>query len=657
MYLTTDSSDPWAVAAGQARACSLSETLQRARSAAAAAGVTRLADVSGLASFGIPVFQAVRPQARLLSVSQGKGLTPMAAMVSALLEAVEQDCAERAELRGRRSCLDALGQDMVRLWAEADRPPSGIRLEPKRERDWIAASNLTSGGTTLLPADLVLLDFTRSGHPDARRSTVGLATGNNDDEACVAAIGELLEHHLQETIAAWSPRERRSAELDLDSVDDPVPRALIARIQRRGFAVRAWAMGQPAGIAAFRCVITDAEGPGTLLPPAGGTACHPDRSIALLRALLEAVQSRVTLVAGARDDLDEAHYRNGAQQTVALILGALSFGPGPLPWSQVPHHPDRDNARQTERLLQAVQRQSGLPVLIHRHVPPHPGLSIVHAFAPGLADPARRHARVEPSATETRSVPLARSCARRPVLFVGPSLPPDLIPTDMDVRPPAKAGDLAALIAEHPPAVGLIDGCFEIAPAVWHKEMLDLIAHGIPVIGGASLGALRAAELHRFGVTGIGAIFEAYRDGVANRDDAVMVSHAPADLGYRALTLALVDMEAALQRMDLPFDERRTLQRIARRLDFRERSWARCLDLYRDRTGKPASVNADQLAAAGSLKQEDALRLVAALRAGLPRPAAIARPPLTCFYRVMLERRGQALPAAPAPACAHALPA
>lgn len=656
MHLKIEASDPWLTAAGQVRARSLSETLVLARSAAAVAGVTRLADVSGLAPFGIPVFQAVRPHARLLSVSQGKGLTPMAAMVSALLEAVEQHCAECAVLQGRRSSLRALGTDAVQFWAESERPPTGLRLDHDRERDWIMSLNLTSGGTMPLPADLVSLDFTRPGPPDARRSTVGLATGNTRDEACVAALGELLEHHLQEAIASWSPRERRSVELDLDSVDDPLPRALIARICGRGFAVRAWAMGQQSGIAAFRCVITDAEGPGTLLPPAGGTACHPDRSVALLRALLEAVQSRVTLVAGARDDLHDDHYRDGSRQTVELILGALSFGPGSLPWTQIPHHADRDNARQCERLLRSVQRESSLPVLVHCHAPPHPGLSVVHAFAPGLADPARGHSRVQPSASAIVARP-TRTGTRRPVLFVGPSLPPELIPNDIDVRPPARAGDLAALIEPPPPAVGLIDGCFETAPSVWHKEMLDLIAHGIPVIGGASLGALRAAELHRYGVMGIGAIFEAYRDGIANRDDAVMVSHAPAELGHRPLTVALADMEAALQAVNLPLEERRALQRIARRLDFRERSWARCLDLYQARTGRRASVDADQLAAAGSLKQKDALRLVAALRAGLPRPAASARPPLTSFYRLMLERQGQALPSAPAPACLHAHPA
>jgi len=44
-----------------------------ARGAAAAAGVTRLAEITGLDLVGIPVFQAIRPAGRSLSVHQGKG--------------------------------------------------------------------------------------------------------------------------------------------------------------------------------------------------------------------------------------------------------------------------------------------------------------------------------------------------------------------------------------------------------------------------------------------------------------------------------------------------------------------------------------------------------------------------------------------------------
>ena len=64
-------------------------TLAAIRPIAAHCGVTRLADVTGLDTIGIPVFQAIRPLARSLSVSQGKGVTRVAARVSALMEAIE----------------------------------------------------------------------------------------------------------------------------------------------------------------------------------------------------------------------------------------------------------------------------------------------------------------------------------------------------------------------------------------------------------------------------------------------------------------------------------------------------------------------------------------------------------------------------------------
>jgi YcaO-like protein with predicted kinase domain len=649
-----DTPDPWLAAKEQPRSRPLSETLRLARAAAAAAGVTRLADLTGLAPFGIPVFQAVRPGARLLSVSQGKGLTPMSAKVSALLEAVEQDCAERTPLGGTLSSLSKLGQATSRIWHEAPRSPLGISVDPDLVRRWLSAENLTSSGTAFLPWDLVSLDFARSGLPDVRRSTVGLATGNTLGEACVAAVGELIEHDLQVAIASCSPKERRAVELDLDSIDDVLARSLVKHILGRGFAVRAWAMGQDAGIAAFRCVITDLEG-GAMLPPAGGTACHPNRAVAFLRALLEAVQSRITLIAGARDDLDEADYQDGSKKTVGLILGALSFGRGALPWSHIPDHAGARDRERLDILLQAAQRRSPLPVLLHVHTPPVPGLCVVHAFAPGLADQARTPC--EPRLEKPSAPPSVGRSARRPIVFVGPTLPRHLIPPDVDVRPPACCGDLAALLDEAPPAVGLIDGCFETAPTVWHKEVLDLIAHGIPVIGGASLGALRAAELEPFGMQGIGAIFEAYRDLRIVRDDAVMVCHAPSELGYRQLTIALVDMEAALLAAGLDPQERRQLQRIARRLDFRERSWRRCLELYRRRTGKTASLDASQLEAIGSLKQRDAQRLVNALRITQPLANGRPRPPLTSFYSAMLEKRIRSPLSAPVRTPAYALPA
>jgi hypothetical protein len=134
-----------------------------------------------------------------------------------------------------------------------------------------------------------------------------------------------------------------------------------------------------------------------------------------------------------------------------------------------------------------------------------------------------------------------------------------------------------------------------------------------------------------------------------------MVCHAPAELGYRPLTTALVDMEAALLAADLDPQERRQLQRIARSLDFRERGWPLCLELYRQRTGKSPSVDARRLEATGSIKQRDAQQVIEALLAAPAIPEGRPRPPLTAFYRAMREKRTLSPLSAPLRAPSHAL--
>ena len=49
-------------------------TLERVRPFMAVMGITRVANVTGLDTIGIPVVMVVRPNSRSLAVSQGKGL-------------------------------------------------------------------------------------------------------------------------------------------------------------------------------------------------------------------------------------------------------------------------------------------------------------------------------------------------------------------------------------------------------------------------------------------------------------------------------------------------------------------------------------------------------------------------------------------------------
>lgn len=173
-------------------------------------------------------------------------------------------------------------------------------------------------------------------------------------------------------------------------------------------------------------------------------------------------------------------------------------------------------------------------------------------------------------------------------VFLGPTLPRDEAERELNASflPPVAQGDVIRVCADKPKAIGIIDGYFENIPSVWHKEILFAIQAGIPVFGASSMGALRAAELHPFGMIGVGAIFEAYRDGRLEDDDEVAVVHGPAELGYPCLSEAMVNIRRTLadavaagvfcQSTSL------RLESIAKELPYRERGYGRILRLAAD---------------------------------------------------------------------------
>lgn len=136
------------------------------------------------------------------------------------------------------------------------------------------------------------------------------------------------------------------------------------------------------------------------------------------------------------------------------------------------------------------------------------------------------------------------------VLFAGPSLyGSDIELTGLDVRAPAAQGDVLAAVRDGATAIGLIDGEFGQRAAVWHKEILLALDRGVGVYGASSMGALRAAECAPFGMIPVGAIANAYLDGILDDDAAVALTMAPAEMGSIPLTEPQVDAEATLAKL------------------------------------------------------------------------------------------------------------
>jgi len=196
------------------------------------------------------------------------------------------------------------------------------------------------------------------------------------------------------------------------------------------------------------------------------------------------------------------------------------------------------------------------------------------------------------------------------VVFVGPSAHTTDGATTPGItwRPPIRRGDLAAL----PPqvrTVGIVDGEFDQALAVAPREILALLARGVEVFGGSSMGALRAAELHEFGMRGVGRIFEMYRDEEVDADDEVAIVFDPETL--RPLTEPLVNVRCAVAHAEragwLAANVAAAIVAAARALPYRARTYRRIL------SDAGAALGADLSALGPVLDQHDQKRTDALL--------------------------------------------
>lgn len=170
-----------------------------------------------------------------------------------------------------------------------------------------------------------------------------------------------------------------------------------------------------------------------------------------------------------------------------------------------------------------------------------------------------------------------------PLVFLGPTVPQceaaALLPAFF--RPPARRGDIYRALAAEYNTIVLIDGEFHGSPSVWQREIADALAEGAVVHGASSMGAIRAAELHTFGMIGHGKIFEWYRDGVIDADDEVALGYGPPELGYPALSEPLVNIRATLQAAPpevIAPEERDELIKFTQGLYFLERSFTALIE-------------------------------------------------------------------------------
>ncbi len=365
---------------------------------AEALGVTRVARVTGLDRTGVEVACAVRPGGHVLQVCNGKGVSFEEAALGALFETAELWAAEHVLLErlvwGSRAEVAGRGET---AWSAEALGSAGRMVDPRLWADsvrcaWRQATELHSGRTVWVPAQgvhclpggevslgPVSVGWTSNGsgaHPDARH----------------ALLHALLEATERDQLArslpgGWTEEAVRRRMLGPVVLGRGAPRAaaLARTLRERGFGVHLFdatptprtpgAVGLPVAAAVL---IDEEEGP---VPLTAGYACSLGRDDALVRALLEAAQSRLTDIHGAREDVSPVN-RDAARGFAEVCAAARSK-------RRAEHLPDFSSeasspVRGLRRVLLQLRRTGFNQVAAVTLDAPTAGLNVMRVVVPGM---------------------------------------------------------------------------------------------------------------------------------------------------------------------------------------------------------------------------------------------------------------------------------
>jgi ribosomal protein S12 methylthiotransferase accessory factor len=353
-------------------------------------GITRLANITGLDRVGIPVYIAIRPNSRSIATSQGKGFDRDHARASALMESIENWHAEHIELPARIESFVRLSDQcpVLDVYDIPLRP--NATLKPDVPGAWLEGYDLLSDRPTWVPYECctmnttVTFSFTLTFYT----SSNGLASGNHPLEAINHALFEVIE---RDSHAEWldQPQETRLAtKVRPETIGDDQCRTLLERFDAADIDVAIWDVTSASfQIPAYWVQVLDRDGgpPWRRLGAFTGRGCHAAPVVALSRALCEAAQARLTIIAGTRDDNPLAAYQENASE--ALIDAWRSQYVEPPAVRDFAETIDQTSDTfdgDLERILRALRSKGVKQAAIVDLSRPDVGISVVKAVVPGL---------------------------------------------------------------------------------------------------------------------------------------------------------------------------------------------------------------------------------------------------------------------------------
>lgn len=289
----------------------IEETLVFAKAYAKQLGISRVTNTTRLDRIGIPVFASIRPDAMpgSLCVNAGKGLTEPEAQVGAYMEAIEMAMAEPGRVNipvFKAQALEVLdGLDRPQAILDLC-PKKGAKIHPTDALDCVTAWEICQRKSMKIPAELVFVPYPNKS-PWFTSNTNGLSSGNSLVEATIHGLLEVIERDISSFQAIQD-----TSQWVAPASYPPQIATIAQQVNQAGLELVVRYAANDLGMPYFMAAVVDHE----LANPVfihGGYGCHTVKAIALMRAVTEAIQSRLSFIHGGRDDLTDAFKVPGHQ--------------------------------------------------------------------------------------------------------------------------------------------------------------------------------------------------------------------------------------------------------------------------------------------------------------------------------------------------------
>lgn len=371
---------------GTYRTVAPEQTMARIRPLFRKVGITRLADVTGLDRIPVSTVIAMRPNSRTLANGSGKGFTKLTACVSAAMETIEHYCAEQSNVSWVTATWNELSAtdqvvavDNLQLNKHA---LFSVDLPEKWTPGWDIVS-CKEVFVPLLSVDMAPRHRTRSTELTSfQMGSNGLASGNAQLEAIASGLYEAIE---RDATTSWHVATNetglRPPRVRLDTIDSELPRDLLERLNAAAIELVLEDCTIDTAVPVYMATIHDAR---SNLGFFCGYGAHLDPSIAMIRAITEAVQARVVYVAGARDDVFDHRRHLMKRREHALVYETIEGNPETLDASSL-HSEAPDTFEGEIAVLVEKLNSVGLDqVIVIDLTRPELDVPVVKVVVPGL---------------------------------------------------------------------------------------------------------------------------------------------------------------------------------------------------------------------------------------------------------------------------------